>query len=122
MSPLSITRCHDEQPRSPSAATDFARPGSPSEKDSTKQTTTGMAKQTTTGMATPATASRGRGRTGNTPATAGGYGRPGGGGGGFAVGDAAKQESAAWEVAMSQAVGAVVKVDADACAPKLGLE
>ncbi|CAN0209930.1 unnamed protein product, partial [Ectocarpus sp. 13 AM-2016] len=67
-------------------------------------------------------ASRGRGRTGNTPATAGGYGRPGGGGGGFAVGDAAKQESAAWEVAMSQAVGAVVKVDADACAPKLGLE
>ncbi|CBJ26982.1 hypothetical protein Esi_0051_0072 [Ectocarpus siliculosus] len=109
------------KPRSPNAATDFARPGSPSEKDITTAQSAPN-KQTTTGMITPAAASRGRGRTGNTPATAGGYGRPGGGGGGFAVGDAAKQESAAWEVAMSQAVGAVVKVDADACAPKLGLE
>ncbi|CAB1115629.1 unnamed protein product [Ectocarpus sp. CCAP 1310/34] len=109
------------KPRSPNAAADFASPGSPSEKDSTTAQS-GTTKQTTTGMTTPAAASRGRGRTGNTPATAGGYGRPGGGGGGFAVGDAAKQESAAWEVAMSQAVGALVKVDADACAPKLGLE
>ncbi|CAM9252521.1 unnamed protein product [Ectocarpus sp. 12 AP-2014] len=109
------------KPRSPNAATDFARPNSPSEKDSTTAQS-GTNEQTTTGVTTPAAASRGGGRTGNTPATAGGYGRPGGGGGGFAVGDAAKQESAAWEVAMSQAVGAVVKVDADACAPKLGLE
>ncbi|CAM9468735.1 unnamed protein product, partial [Ectocarpus sp. 12 AP-2014] len=98
------------KPRSPNAATDFARPGSPSEKDSSTAQS-GTNEQTTTGMTTPAAASRGRGRSGNTPATAGGYGRPGGGGGGFAAGDAAKQESAAWEVAMSQAVGAVVKVD-----------
>ncbi|CAM9738757.1 unnamed protein product, partial [Hapterophycus canaliculatus] len=56
--------------------------------------------------ATAATAApfvRGRGRTRNLPAARAGP----------------KGESAAWEVAMSQAVGAVVRVDPDACAPKL---
>eukprot|EP00903_Cladosiphon_okamuranus_P014503 g13453.t1 len=69
---------------------------------------------------------RGRGRTRHTP---GRFGRlatgDGGGGGGRDGGGGSdggkKQEAVAWEVAMSQAVGAVVRPDADARAPKLGL-
>ena len=52
----------------------------------------------------------------------GGGGGNGGGGSGGGGGGVKKQEAAAWEVAMSEAVGAVVRVDADACAPKLAFQ
>lgn len=86
-----------------------------------------------TGDKMPTTpASRGRGRVRHTP---GRFGRPaagdggvgggaggGNGGSGGGGGDGKQHEAAAWEVAMSEAVGAVVRVDADARAPKLGFQ
>lgn len=65
---------------------------------------------------------RGRGRTREPPfgscgkSVTGAYAEGGGGGGG---GGGAKVEASAWAVAMSQAVGGLVRPDADACAPKL---
>lgn len=70
------------------------------------------------------TRSRGRGQTRNTPAgrfgkSVGGVTADGGAGGGTG---APKVEASAWAVAMSEAVGGLVRPDADACAPKLGFQ
>ncbi|CAM9131678.1 unnamed protein product, partial [Scytosiphon promiscuus] len=90
--------------RSPSPPSAPANPVSPAGEDpaAAKSPPKPAARVAEAPAAATASSLRGRGRTRNPPAS-----------------DGPKGESAAWEVAMSQAVGAVVRVDPDACAPKL---